>query len=104
MSPVTAHLRMLRYYDRLIIKGKRIIVGTDYTDPCNHLGHESVLAWLSVYVEDLSLAETSYNWDATALAHLKHIMGCRHCMNRVFSVPSPEMRQAVEPLLMMATG
>lgn len=102
MVPITAHLKMLRYYDRLIIRGKRLVVGTDYSDPCTRTGHESLLSWLSLYTNDNSVSEHGYQWGHVSAEHLNHIMQCRHCMGRVFSIPSPGVQELVAPILLRA--
>ena len=95
---------MLRVYDRLIIHGKRLVVGTDYSDPCTYMGHEALLGWLSLYTDDSSVQDASYHWDSASLGHLNHIMKCKHCMSRVFSIPSVEVQEQVVPILLRAVA
>ena len=91
MRSVKNALKGLRYFDSLIIRGKRVVVGEDYEDPCNHWGHEDVLAFATVYCNDTTVREDAFRWDSQSVEHLGHITKCSHCLSRVFSVPSPRL-------------
>lgn len=94
MDAVTAQLRTLRFYDRIKIRGTRMVIRPTDTDPCVYTGHEGLLAFLSMYLDYPDIKETHYKWDAESLSHLQHIMSCRYCMARVFSTPHPTMQRA----------
>ena len=101
MASVTASLRTMRFFDRLIIKGKRMMLSTDHTDPCDYGGpeYEEVLAFLATYVNDKEVREDYFVWTALSIDHLEHIAGCPHCLTRVFSVPDRELAIAVHEVL-----
>lgn len=99
MKDVRAALRSMRYFDNLIIRGKRMVVGEDYSDPCTHWGHEDVLAFMTVYCNDPTVREDAYVWTPWAVDHLTHIVSCRYCMARVFSVPDANMARMGQVLL-----
>lgn len=91
MPSVTSTLRSLRYFDRLIIRGKRMLVGQDHMDPCHYIGHEEVLGFLAVYCNDPEVREDAFVWTPKTVADLEHIRSCEHCLARVFSVPDSKL-------------
>lgn len=99
MKDVKAVLRSMRYFDSLIIRGKRMVVGEDYVDPCTHWGHEDVLSFVTLYCNDPSLREDAYVWTPWSVNHLTHISTCRYCLARVFSVPDVHMNRQGQILL-----
>jgi hypothetical protein len=102
MTKTRATLRSLRYFDRFVIHGKRVVLGVETDDPCAYMGHEGVLSFLQVYCNDPTLNETGFKWDAESLEHLRHISKCPHCMAKVFSVPDAPLRVATSKALAFA--
>jgi hypothetical protein len=99
MKNVKAALKSLRYFDNLIIHGKRMVVGADYQDPCAHWGHEEVLAFVTTYCNDPTVREDAYIWTPWAVNHLTHISSCKHCLARVFSIPDQKLAEQGRVLL-----
>lgn len=99
MKNVQATLRSLRYFDSLVIRGKRVLMGPDYQDPCNHWGHEGVLGFVTLYCNDSTVREDAYLWSAADIKHLGHIVECSYCMARVFSLPDERLAHQGRVLL-----
>ena len=99
MKDVKATLKTLRMFDTYIIRGKRMIVGVDYHDPCNHWGHEDVLAFVTTYVNDVTVREDAFIWDPWSVKHLEHICACPHCLARAFSTPDTKIAERGRVLL-----
>lgn len=102
MDAITAKLRMLRYYDRIVLKGKRMLWGIRDEAPCNHSGHESLLAFLSLYVDHHDMTPEQYEWDYAAFKHLEHIHSCKSCLARVYSTPDKAATVAIAPVMRLA--
>jgi len=104
MTNIDATLKALRYFDRLVISGKRMVVDSTYTDPCDREGHEPVLAFCTVYVNDPTVKAEHFSWDHASIKHLEHINSCPYCLSRVFSVPDAKLHHEVEQKLMCMVG
>ena len=103
MGSVTSALRTLRYFDRLIIQGKRMVVGVDHNDPCTYIGHGEVLGFLVVYCNDAAVTEDEFVWTVKTVTDLEHISQCVHCIARVFSVPDRDLGQEIHRVVAQAS-
>lgn len=101
MTHTTAALRSMRYFDRFVLRGKRMILGVRHQDPCTYEGHEEVLGFLMAYCNDGTMREDIFKWDDKSLRDLEHIQSCPYCMARVFSTPDPQLRVQTEQALQL---
>jgi len=96
-------LKTLRYFDRLIIQGKRMVLKIGHEDPCNYHGHEEVLGFLNLYCNDREVKEDAFIWTPKTVRDLEHISGCSHCMARVFSVPDNHLSAVANQVVSRAS-
>lgn len=97
-SNLFAHLKSLRYYDKLILKGKRVEQKENMIK-CSLSGHEPLLGFLNLYVDDPTVRENCYRWDPISEKQLSHVLNCKVCMSKIFSIPDPNLRTKVSTLL-----
>jgi len=103
MKSVVSALKLLRYFDRLIIRGKRMLLQTEHRDPCTYTGHEEVLGYLTTYCNDREMKGDEFVWTPKSVEDLEHITKCPHCLARVFSTPDKDMADAADKVASQAS-